>query len=82
VTKRRRRRLRSTTPFVSSNVIYTRIHAQEHKGREKIYKLVHVPRNDAARQRGGHAIDDLRALSERVRNELADGLERLVKRLR
>ena len=33
-------------------------------------------------QRGGQAIDDLRALSERVRNELADGLERLVKRLR
>ena len=37
---------------------------------------------EEARQRGGQAIDDLRALSERVRNELADGLESLVKRLR
>ena len=34
------------------------------------------------RQRGGHALDDLRALSERVRNELADSLESLAKRLR
>jgi hypothetical protein len=37
---------------------------------------------EEARQRGGQAIDDLRALSERVRNELADGLETLAKRLR
>ena len=37
---------------------------------------------EEARQRGGQAIDDLRALSERVRNEFADGLENLVKRLR
>jgi hypothetical protein len=37
---------------------------------------------EEARQRRGQAIDDLRALSERVRNELADGLETLAKRLR
>ena len=33
------------------------------------------------RQRAGHATDDLRALSDRVRTELADALERLAKRL-